>query len=464
MPMTRRVKTIRIGGGSMSICDKVSHYIIFFLEELNMLDIKKIRENPQGIKNALQTRNANYDSYIDDILAIDKQRRQVSTETDSLKAEQNRVSKLIPQMKKDGKDTSTIMAEMKSISEKVKSADATIKELEAKQKELLLSVPNVPSDTTPIGKDDTENVEVRRFSEPRQFDFEPKSHWDIGKKLDILDPETASKVTGTRFHFYKGLGARLERSIISYFLNTHTEHGYTEILPPFMVNRASMTGTGQLPKFEDQAYKIVSSEDNYGNDYFLIPTAEVPVTNMYRDEILNGEQLPLSYCAYSACFRSEAGSAGRDTRGLIRQHQFNKVELVKFTTPETSWEELEKLTSDAERVLQGLGLPYRVVALSTGDIGFSSAKTYDIEVWLPSYGRYVEISSCSNFVDYQARRANIRYKTTPKGKAQFVHTLNGSGVAVGRTVAAILENYQNADGSVTVPNVLVPYMGVNVIK
>lgn len=429
-----------------------------------MLDIKKIRENPEQIKKALQTRNANYDQYIDDILAIDEQRRQISTETDSLKAEQNKVSKQIPQMKKNGEDTTSIMAEMKTIAEKIKIQDVKIKDLESKQRELLLSVPNVPSETTPIGKDDSENIEVRRFGEPTKFDYEPKGHWDLGAKLGILDPDTASKVTGARFHFYKGLGARLERSIISYFLNTHTEHGYTEILPPFMVNRASMTGTGQLPKFEDQAYKLVSSEDNVGNDYFLIPTAEVPVTNMYRDDILKGEQLPLCYCAYSACFRSEAGSAGRDTRGLIRQHQFNKVELVKFTTPETSWDELEKLTNDAERVLQGLGLPYRVVALSTGDIGFSSAKTYDIEVWMPSYGRYVEISSCSNFVDYQARRANIKYKASPKDKAQFVHTLNGSGVAVGRTVAAILENYQNADGSITVPEALVPYMGTDIIK
>lgn len=429
-----------------------------------MLDIRKIRENPEQIKKALQTRNANYDQYIDDILAIDEQRRQISTETDSLKAEQNKVSKQIPMMKKNGEDTTSIMAEMKTIAEKIKLQDVKIKELETKQRELLLSVPNIPSETTPIGKDDSENVEVRKFGEPRKFDFEPKGHWDLGAKLGILDPDTASKVTGARFHFYKGLGARLERSIISYFLNTHTEHGYTEILPPFMVNRASMTGTGQLPKFEDQAYKLVSSEDNVGNDYFLIPTAEVPVTNMYRDDILKGEDLPLSYCAYSACFRSEAGSAGRDTRGLIRQHQFNKVELVKFTTPETSWEELEKLTNDAERVLQGLGLPYRVVALSTGDIGFSSAKTYDIEVWMPSYGRYVEISSCSNFVDYQARRANIKYKSTPKDKAQFVHTLNGSGVAVGRTVAAIMENYQNADGSITIPEALVPYMGTDIIK
>jgi seryl-tRNA synthetase len=429
-----------------------------------MLDIKRIRENPDAVKTALKTRNADYDEYIDNILAIDIERRKISTETDNLKAQQNKVSKQIPAMKKNGEDTTAVMAEMKAISEKIKQEDAKISELEAKQKNLLLSVPNIPSDTTPVGKDDSENVEIRKFSEPTKFDFEPKAHWDIGKSLGILDPDTAAKVTGARFHFYKGLGARLERSIISYFLNTHTENGYTEILPPFMVNRASMTGTGQLPKFEEDAYKLVSAEDNKDNDYFLIPTAEVPVTNIHRDEIISGDKLPVKYCAYSACFRAEAGSAGRDTRGLIRQHQFNKVELVKFTTPETSFDELEKLTADAERVLQGLGLPYRVVALSTGDIGFSSAKTYDIEVWMPSYNRYVEISSCSNFLDYQARRAGIRYKNSPKDKAQFVHTLNGSGVAVGRTVAAILENYQNADGTVTVPEALVPYMGTDIIK
>ena len=429
-----------------------------------MLDIKRIRENPDAVKAALKTRNADYDEYIDSILEIDAERRKISTETDNLKAQQNKVSKQIPAMKKNGEDTTAVMAEMKAIAEKIKQEDAKISELEAKQKNLLLSVPNIPSETTPIGKDDSENVEIRKFSEPTKFDFEPKAHWDIGKSLGILDPDTAAKVTGARFHFYKGLGAKLERSIISYFLNTHTEHGYTEILPPFMVNRASMTGTGQLPKFEEDAYKLVSAEDNKDNDYFLIPTAEVPVTNMHRDEILAGDRLPIKYCAYSACFRAEAGSAGRDTRGLIRQHQFNKVELVKFTTPETSFDELEKLTNDAERVLQGLGLPYRVVALSTGDIGFSSAKTYDIEVWMPSYGRYVEISSCSNFLDYQARRAGIRYKNSPKDKAQFVHTLNGSGVAVGRTVAAILENYQNADGTVTVPEALRPYMGTDIIR
>ena len=309
----------------------------------------------------------------------------------------------------------------------------------------------------PVGKDDTDNAELRRWGEPKAFGFEPKAHWDIGRDLGILDPDTAAKVTGARFHFYRNLGARLERAVINYFLDTHTDHGYTEIFPPYMVNRDSMRGTGQLPKFEEDAFRVAN------NDFFLIPTAEVPVTNMYRDDILDGAKLPLSYCAYSACFRAEAGSAGRDTRGLIRQHQFNKVELVKFTTPETSYQELEKLTNDAERVLQGLGLPYRVVRLCSGDLGFSSAMTYDIEVYMPSYGRYVEISSCSDFEDYQARRANIRFRETPKDKPRLVHTLNGSGVAVGRTVAAILENYQHENGSVTVPEALRTYMGCDVI-
>lgn len=422
-----------------------------------MLDIKLIRENPDKVKAAMKTRNKDMDAVVDEILAIDKQVRELTQKADALKAEQNAASKKIPQIKKEGGDISEIMTRMNAIKEEVKALDADKAELAAKQKTMMYEFPNVPSDTTPVGKDDSENVEVRRWGEPRNFEFEAKAHWDIGADLGILDPETAAKVTGARFHFYRGLGARLERAIINFFLNTHTEHGYTEVFPPFMVNRASMTGTGQLPKFEEDAFKLT-------NDYFLIPTAEVPVTNMYRDDIMDGSQLPMSFCAYSACFRAEAGSAGRDTRGLIRQHQFNKVELVKFTKPEESYAELEKLTNDAERVLQLLGLPYRVVALTTGDIGFSSAKTYDIEVWMPSYGRYVEISSCSNFEDFQARRASIRYKNGPKDKAQLVHTLNGSGVAIGRTTAAILENYQNADGSVTVPEALRPYMGVDVIK
>lgn len=422
-----------------------------------MLDIRVIRENPDMVKAAMKTRNKDMDAVVDEILAIDAKRRELSAKRDSLKAEQNAASKQIPAIKKAGGDISEIMQKMNAVKEAIKADEEELNELEAKQKSLILEFPNIPNETTPLGKDDSENVELRKFGEPRKFDFEPKAHWDIGADLGILDPETAAKVTGARFHFYKGMGSRLERSIINFFLNTHTENGYTEVFPPFMVNRASMTGTGQLPKFEEDAFKLT-------NDYFLIPTAEVPVTNMHRDEILDGKKLPISYCAYSACFRAEAGSAGRDTRGLIRQHQFNKVELVKFAKPEESYAELEKLTNDAERVLQLLGLPYRVVALSTGDIGFSSAKTYDIEVWMPSYNRYVEISSCSNFEDFQARRASIRYKEDAKDKAKLVHTLNGSGVAVGRTVAAILENYQNEDGSVTIPEVLRPYMGCDVIK
>lgn len=397
------------------------------------------------------------DELVDKVLKIDIERRKITQVNDALKKEQNDASKEIPQIKKAGGDCSEIFAKMAKIKEEVKANDEKIAELESTQKKIMYEFPNVPNETVPVGKDDSENVEIRKWGEPRNFDFEAKAHWDLGAELGILDPETAAKVTGTRFHFYRALGAKLERSIINYYLNTHTENGYTEILPPFLVNRDSMTGTGQLPKFEEDAFKTTE-------DLFLIPTAEVPVTNMHRDEILDGSKLPIKYCAYSACFRSEAGSAGRDTRGLIRQHQFNKVELVKFVKPENSYDELEKLTNDAERVLQGLNLPYRVVALSTGDLGFSSAKTYDIEVWMPSYGRYLEISSCSNFEDFQARRASIRYKDNAGDKAALVHTLNGSGVAIGRTVAAILENYQNEDGSITIPEVLRPYMGVDKIE
>lgn len=422
-----------------------------------MLDIKRIRSNPEEVKAAMKTRNADMDAVIDELLAIDDKRRELMGQTERMKAEQNAASKDIPRIKKEGGDVSPIMERMKELAAQVRELGSEQTALEEKQRDLLLRIPNIPNESVPVGKDDSENVEVRRWGEPTAFEYEPKAHWDIGADLEILDPETAAKVTGARFHFYKGLGARLERAVINFYLNTHTEHGYTEVFPPFMVNRASMTGTGQLPKFEEDAFKLQNM------DYFLIPTAEVPVTNMHRDEILDGQKLPIKYCAYSACFRAEAGSAGRDTRGLIRQHQFNKVELVKFARPEESYQELEKLTNDAERVLQLLGLPYRVVALSTGDLGFSSAKTYDIEVWMPSYGRYLEISSCSNFEDYQARRASIRFKDGPKDKAQLVHTLNGSGVAIGRTVAAILENFQNGDGTVTVPEVLRPYMGCDVI-
>ena len=423
-----------------------------------MLDIKYIKENPDEVKARLATRQKDYSKEIDRLLELDVERRALIADTEAKKAEQNRISKSIPQLKKEGKDVEPIFAEMKALSDNVKVDTDKIAAIDAEMTNTLLSIPNMPNKLDPIGKDDTENAEIRRWSEPRKFDFEAKAHWDLGKDLGILDPDTAAKVTGARFHFYRGAGAKLERSIINYFLNTHTAHGYTEIFPPFMVNRDSMRGTGQLPKFEEDAFRVAN------NDCFLIPTAEVPVTNMHRDEILDGAKLPICYCAYSACFRAEAGSAGRDTRGLIRQHQFNKVELVKFTKPEESYAELEKLTNDAERVLQGLGLPYRVVRLSTGDLGFSSAMTYDIEVWMPSYNRYVEISSCSDFEDYQARRANIRYRENAKDKPRLVHTLNGSGVAIGRTVAAIMENYQNADGTITVPEALRPYMGCDVIR
>ncbi len=423
-----------------------------------MLDIKVIRNDPEVVKKAVASRGANRDETIDEILKTDEIRRKTLAEVESMKSTQNAVSKKIPTMKKSGEDTSALMSEMKELSDKISEKNKELSELEKNQRELILTIPNIPNKDVPIGKDDSENVEVRRWGEPRKFEFESKAHWDIGKNLDILDPERAAKVTGTRFHFYKGLGAKLERSVINFFLNTHTQNGYKEMLPPHIVNSDSLYGTGQFPKFKEDVFKLEST------DYYLIPTAEVPVTNYHRDEILDGNKLPIKYCAYSACFRSEAGSAGRDTRGLVRQHQFNKVELVKFVKPENSYEELEKLTNDAEKLLQMLNIPYRVVCLSTGDLGFCSAKTYDIEVWMPSYGRYVEISSCSNFEDYQARRASIRYKNSNKEKAQLVHTLNGSGLAVGRTVAAILENYQNEDGSVTVPEVLREFMDTDIIK
>ena len=422
-----------------------------------MLDIRFVRENAELVKEACRRRFKPMDEVVDELVAIDAERRKLNAKTDDLKAQQNRASKQIPVMKKNGEDTTELMAQMKAIAEESKKCGEELARLEDRQLELILKIPNIPNEAVPYGKDDTENVELRRWGEPRKFDFEPKAHWDIGQDLNILDPERAGKVTGARFHFYKDLGARLERAIMNYFLDTHTANGYTEIFPPFMANKASMTGTGQLPKFAEDMYKLE------GEDLYLIPTAEVPVTNFHRGEVLDRAALPIKYCAYSACFRAEAGSAGRDTRGLIRQHQFNKVELVKFADPEKSYEELEELTGEAEKVLQGLGLPYRVVVLTTGDLTFSSAKTYDIEVWMPSYGRYVEISSCSNFEDFQARRANIKCKDKD-GKAVFAHTLNGSGVAIGRTTAAILENYQNEDGSVTIPEALRRYMGMNEIK
>lgn len=422
-----------------------------------MLDIKLIRTNPDMVKQAMRNRGADMDAIIDELLQIDVQRRDVMARSESMKAQQNDMTKQIPRLKKEGADIVSVMDEMKQLSANIKLADAEVSALNEKQNRILMQIPNINHESVPIGKDDSENVEVRRWGTPREFDFEPQPHWDIGAQLDILDPQTAAKVTGARFHFYKKAGAKLERAIMNFFLDTHTANGYTEVRPPFIVNRASMTGTGQLPKFEEDAFKLD------GLDYFLVPTAEVPVTNMYRDQILNGAALPLCYCAYTACFRAEAGSAGKDTRGLIRQHEFSKVELVKFTKPEQGYEELEKLTNNAEELLIKLGLPYRVMALCTGDTGFSSAKTYDLEVWLPSYNRYVEISSCSCYSDFQARRANIKYKNDIKDKAQYVYTLNGSGLAVGRTMAAVIENYQNPDGSVTIPEVLRPYMGGTII-
>ncbi len=422
-----------------------------------MLDIKLIRQEPEKVKAALARRKE--EDKIDELLSLDKQRRDALYEAEQLKNKQNTVSKQIPQIKKEGGDTAPIFAEMKVLSEQIKTLDGKLRELDEAINNLMLRIPNIPNATVPDGDTDEDNIEIRKFAEPTKFDFEPQAHWDLGEKLDILDFGKAAKITGARFTVYKGLGARLERAVINYFLNMHTtEHGYTEIFPPYMVHRNSMVGTGQLPKFEEDAFKVM------GTDYFLIPTAEVPVTNLYREQILSADELPIRHVAYSACFRAEAGSAGRDTRGLIRQHQFNKVELVKFAHPDHSYEELETLVNDAENVLKGLGLPYRVVKICVGDLGFTAAMKYDLEVWMPSYGRYVEISSCSNFEDFQARRAGIKFKNSPTDKPQFVHTLNGSGVAVGRTVAAILENYQNADGSVRIPEALVPFMGTDVIK
>ena len=423
-----------------------------------MLDIKRIREDFDNVKKAVESRGQG-DFGIDKVLEYDKTRRELLAKVEQMKNQQSVSSKQIPVLKKEGKDTTELMAEMKKLSEEIKVLDAQVSEVEANLRNALLNIPNTPFRDVQVGVDDSDNVELRKWGEPRKFDFEEKAHWDIGADLDILDFERAAKIAGARFTVYKGMGARLERSVINFMLNLHTEeHGFTEILPPFMVNRDAMTGTGQLPKFEEDMFYIPQK------DFFLIPTAEVPVTNLYDNEILAEEQLPIYHTAYTPCFRAEAGSAGRDTRGLIRQHQFNKVELVKFVKPETSYDELESLTKAAETVLQKLEIPYRVVRLSTGDLGFSSAMTYDIEVWMPSYGRYVEISSCSNFENYQARRANIRFRPAEKGKPEFVHTLNGSGLAVGRTVAAILENYQQADGSVVIPEALRPYMGIDKIE
>lgn len=423
-----------------------------------MLDIRKIREDYEGVRKSVESRGQG--SYnIEKIPELDEKRRSILSTVEQMKNKQNVDSKAIPAMKKEGRDTTALMAEMKQLSEEIKKLDGELAVIEDEIRNTLLFIPNTPNPEVPVGKDDSENVEVRKWGEPRAFDFEKKAHWDVGQDLDILDFERAAKIAGTRFTVYKGLGARLERSVINFMLDLHTgEHGYTEILPPFMVNRDAMTGTGQLPKFEDDMFHVPAK------DFFLIPTAEVPVTNLRMNEILDESELPVYYTAYTPCFRKEAGSAGRDTRGLIRQHQFNKVELVKFVKPENSYQELESLLLAAEEVLKRLEIPYRVVRLSTGDLGFSSAMTYDIEVWMPSYERYVEISSCSNFEDYQARRGNIRFRPDSKGKPEFVHTLNGSGLAVGRTVAAILENYQQEDGSVIIPDALKQYMGIDRIS
>lgn len=423
-----------------------------------MLDIKRIREDYDNVKAAVEKR-CKGDFGLSEVPGLDSQRREILLKVEQMKNRQNTVSKEIPKLKKAGEDTAAVMAEMKELSAEIKELDAKLTEIEKKLKDTLLGIPNTPYKDVQTGEDDSDNLELRKFHEPRNFSFEPKAHWDIGTDLDILDFDRAAKISGARFTVYKGLGARLERAVISFMLDLHTiDQDYVEILPPFMVNRAAMTGTGQLPKFEEDMFYVPQK------DFFLIPTAEVPVTNLRAQEIMAEAELPVYYTAYTPCFRAEAGSARRDTRGLIRQHQFNKVELVKFVKPETSYDELEKLTSDAEEVLKRLEIPYRVVRLSSGDLGFSSAMTYDIEVWMPSYGRYVEISSCSNFEDYQARRANIRYRNEETGKAEFVHTLNGSGLAVGRTVAAVLENYQQEDGSVIIPEALRKYMGCDVIK
>ncbi|MGV2804848.1 serine--tRNA ligase [Clostridium perfringens] len=425
-----------------------------------MLDLKKLRSNTEEVKKALSNRGEDFDvNVIDEVIALDEERRKILVDVEALKKQRNEVSAEIPKRKKAGEDVTEVMAEMREIGDKIKADDAKVAELNDKINYIMLRIPNIPNPAVPEGETDEDNVEIKRWGEPTKFNFEPKAHWDLGTDLDLLDFERGGKVAGSRFTVYKGMGARLERSIINYFLDKHTfENGYTEVLPPYMVNRDSMTGTGQLPKFEEDAFKVEN------NGYFLIPTAEVPVTNMYRNETLEGDKLPIKHAAYSACFRAEAGSAGRDTRGLIRQHQFNKVELVKFCKPEQSYEELDKLVQDAESVLQGLGLPYRIVRICKGDLGFTAALKYDIEVWMPSYNRYVEISSCSNFEDFQARRANIKYKNSPKEKPQFVHTLNGSGVAIGRTVAAILENYQQEGGSVVIPEALKEYMRCDLLK
>lgn len=415
-----------------------------------MLDIRDIRNNYEFVKERLSVRGKEYP--LEELKELDEKRREIIGVVEDKKAYQNEISKKIPMMKKEGKDTEEIFKEMKELSNEIKGFDEELKELDEKIREVILEIPNLPNDSVPRGNDDSENIEMVKVGTPREFDFEPRAHWHIGTMNDWLDFERANKITGSRFSIFKGFGAKLERALTQFMLDLHTEkQGYTEMSTPFMVNRDSMVGTGQLPKFSEDMYQLER------DDFYLVPTAEVPLTNMYRGEILSEDDLPIYITEYTPCFRREAGSAGRDTRGLIRNHQFDKVELVKFVKPETSYDELEKLTMNAREVLDLLKLPYRVVTLCGGDLGFSSAKTYDIEVWMPSYGRYVEISSCSNFESYQARRSNIKYRPKDGGKTEFVHTLNGSGLAVGRTFAALVENYQKEDGTIEIPEVLKPY-------
>ena len=445
------------GGGRFFLWKNPANCVIIIKKidmesEYAVLDMKFVRDHLDEVRQMLVNRNNPLN--LDDFSSLEEKRRGILAEVEQLKSKRNAASKQVSVMKKNGEDTAEIVAEMRVVGDKISALDGELREVEGKLRDILLHIPNMPKEDVPIGKDDTENPEVRKWGTPREFSFAPKEHWDIGADLDILDADRAAKVTGARFTFYKGLGARLERACINFMMDLHaTKHGYTEMLAPYIVNRDSMIGTGQLPKFAEDMFKLE------GLDYYLVPTAEVPTTNYHREEILDGASLPEYYSAYTACFRAEAGSAGRDTRGLIRQHQFNKVELIKFVKPENSWEELESMVDAAEDVLRILELPYHVVQLCTGDMSFTSAKTYDIEVWFPAQNRYREISSCSNCTDYQARRANIKFRRDAKSKPEFVHTLNGSGLAVGRTVAAILENYQQEDGSVTIPKALVPYMG-----
>lgn len=421
-----------------------------------MLDARFVRENIDVLKKALKKRG--YEIGLSEFLSLEEDRLRLLKESEELRNKRNVVSEEIGKMKRQGQNANSLVAEMKGVSDRIKEIDEILRGIEEKTGLFLLNIPNISHESVPAGKDETENVEVRKWGTPREFDFEPLNHWDIAETLDIIDFERGAKIAGARFAVMKGLGARLERALMNFMLDLNTSKGYKEIFPPILVNRESMTGTGQLPKFSEELFRTVDPE------FYLIPTAEVPVTNIHRNEILREEQLPIYYTAYTPCFRREAGAYGKDTRGLIRQHQFNKVELVKFTKPEDSYNELEKLTADAEDILQKLGLPYRVIVLCTGDMGFSSAKTYDIEVWLPGQQRYREISSCSNFEDFQARRANIRFKREGKKGTEFVHTLNGSGLAIGRTLVAILENYQQKDGTVIVPEALRQYMRVEVIR